>query len=223
MMRGFTIACVLLLAACGSGRNEVMDRALEDLTEDLLGGDAAEEAPAQALGRADVEAADRPAILGRLMGDNSSTLLFRAAVNGPYDTYLSKLGQTIVLHGHLVTGTRGLGFDLLSVAVSRGDPVVYPMPLSRWPQSVNRTYEFPDFSAQGRMETYRCSFEQGDASSVTILGRVHSGVEVSEVCVGDDRSFENLHLVEPGSGLIWRSIQWTGPEVALIDLQVAVR
>ncbi|WP_424932800.1 YjbF family lipoprotein [Amaricoccus macauensis] len=223
MMKGLAIACVFALAACGSGRNLVMERALEDLTEDILGGDAADDAPARALGRAEIEAANRPAILARLVGDSSVTVLYQATANGPYDSYISELGQTLVLHGHLVTGTRGLGYDLLSVATSRNDPVVRPTPLSNWPQTVNRTYEFPAFSAQGRMETYRCIFELGDASEAVILGRRHTGIEVSETCSGPDGTFENLHLVDPGSGLIWRSLQWTGPDVALIDLQIVAR
>ena len=48
----------------------------------------------------------------------------------------------------------------------------------------------------------------------------HVGIEFSETCIGPAGTFENLHLADAGSGFVWRSLQWTGPQMDLIDLQV---
>ena len=55
---------------------------------------------------------------------------------------------------------------------------------------------------------------------MVILQRRHVGVEFSETCVGPAGTFENLHLADAGTGFVWRSLQWTGPQMDLIDLQV---
>ena len=58
-----------------------------------------------------------------------------------------------------MTGTRGLGTDLLSGWSSAPDPLATPIPPERWPGRVQRVYEFPAEGPQGRIETYDCRFE----------------------------------------------------------------
>ena len=41
----------------------------------------------------------------------------------------------------------------------------------------------------------------------------------SETCTGPSGSFENLHFAD-SSGAVWRRLQWVGPKMDLIDVQV---
>jgi hypothetical protein len=170
--------------------------------------------------RADIESADVAAIWARLESDATPTLMYATAQNGPYVTYLSPFRQSITVAGSQVTATRGLGWDLLSAWSSPGDPLATPTPPARWPAGVERSYEFPADGPRGLIETYQCRFEPGRPREMVILQRRHVGVEFAEICTGPSGTFENLHFADASTGVVWRSLQWTGPRMELLDLQI---
>jgi hypothetical protein len=218
-----TLALIALaaLAGCGSGGTDpIVGAAMEELSVYWTGEEPAEPTPARPLTRADIEAANTAAIWARLDSDPAPTLMYALARNGPYITYMSQFRQSVTLVGSQVAGTRGLGTDLLSAWSSRGDPLAQPMPPGRWPSAIRRTYEFPADGPLGRIEVYDCRFEMGGTKEMVILQVRHRGVEVSEICSGPAGSFENLHFADSNSGFVWRSLQWIGPTMDLLDLQV---
>ena len=213
-----TLAALGLLAACGSQRDPVLSEAMGALAGMWRTEPAPE--PQRQVTRADIERADVAAILARLETDRRGTVLYAAADDGGFVTYVSPLLQQITLRGAEVTGTRGLGTDLLSGWSSGNDPLVRPTPPSAWPAQVERIYEFPAESPQGRIERYSCTFERGAVSEMVILQVRYSGLEMSETCTGPDGSFENLHFVDPSTGAVRRSLQWIGPKMGHVDMQV---
>jgi hypothetical protein len=213
---------LLTLVACGSGgRDPIVQAAIEEMGGFWAVGrkePAAE--PPRVVTRADIVRADVAAIQARLEGDASPTLLYAASSNGGYVTYVSALRQEITLRGGAqITGTRGLGTDLLSAWSSTPDPLSRPIPPAQWPAQVQRVYELPGEGPQGLVLTFDCSYERGDATEMTILQVRYTGVQISETCSGPTGQFENLHFVD-ASGIVWRSLQWTGPKMALLDLQI---
>ena len=54
---------------------------------------------------------------------------------------------------------------------------------------------------------------------MTILQVRYQGVQITEICTGPSGRFENLHFVD-SSGAVWRSLQWVGPKMDLVDLQI---
>ncbi|MBP7240434.1 YjbF family lipoprotein [Amaricoccus sp.] len=217
------LAPVLLaaLAACSNGQvNPIVDAAVDE----ILPGERAPDQPKtrtpvtrEALTRADVAA-----IRVGLLDHPSRTLLFAASENGGYITYSSVLRQNFTLLGAYITGVRGVGWDLLSAASSRPDPLVTPIPPGQWPAGVKRTYIFPNFTPQGRVEVYDCRFEFGAVQEMVVVEQRHRGVLVTETCTGDYGTFENLHFADVGSGQVWRSLQWVGPQQGIIDLEILV-
>jgi len=225
MRRFASLVALAALAGCSSGgTNPIVEEAWGEVQGFWTDDEAAAPPPGapapRAVTRADIESAGVAAIWGRLASDPTPTLLYATAQNGPYVTYLSPFRQSITLLGTQVTGTRGLGWDLLSAWSSPDDPVARPTPPARWPAAVERTYEFPADGPRGRIETYACRFERGPAREMVILQHRHVGVEFSETCTGPAGSFENLHFADAASGFVWRSLQWTGPKMELLDVQV---
>ena len=209
----------LLLAACSSGGgNRIVKAALEQI---LPGKEA--EAPSGGGGggltRAAVEASGAAMIRARLLSDDGRTILAAASENGGYVTYASRIQQTLTLRGSLVTASRGLGHDLLSVRTFAGDPVVTPTPLADWPDSVLRTYIFPDTGPGGREVGVICRYEVREAREIEIVEVTHRGTQVAEFCTGD-AEFQNLHFVGSETGRVWRSLQWLGPEQGTIDIEI---
>jgi hypothetical protein len=221
MRRILALAALTALSGCGTGGNPIFDAAMQEVSAYLPGrGEPEPAAPARRLTRADLDASNTAAIWARLESDPTPTLMYAVAANGGYVSFMSTFRQTVVLRGSLVTGTRGLGTDLMS-AWSRGlDPVMQATPPARWPAGVERSYEFPAEGPIGRVETFDCRFERGRATEMTILDVRHRGVEFSEICTGPSGGFENLHFADASTGFVWRSLQWTGPTMELLDVQV---
>jgi hypothetical protein len=223
-MRVLAALSLLALAACGSAANNpIIQEGMGELGRlwtRSMGRAPAQPMPARVVTRADIERADVAAIQARLESDARPTLMYAASSNGSYVTYVSALRQQITLRGAQITGTRGLGWDLLSAWSETPDPLASPVPPYRWPAGVRRVYQFPGDGPQGRIEAYDCHFElPGAPAEMTIMQVRYRGVQIPEICVGATERFENLHFVD-SSGAVWRSLQWTGPRMALLDLQV---
>jgi hypothetical protein len=216
----------LPLAACGSGGvNPIVKRALADINplERLGGRDEPAEGsgkPAPRLTRAAVNKSGAAMIRARLIAEDNRSVLLGATQNGGYVTYISQLGQSITLRGSQVTATRGLGFDLLSATSTGRDPVAYPTPPAAWPAGLTRQFELPGEGPRGRLLTFECRFERGEARAIEIVEVTHQGIEFSEYCSDGEIEFENLHLADARTGFVWRSIQWTGPDLGSIDIEV---
>lgn len=224
MRRSLIAGLALILAGCSNGQFNPIVNAV--VTE-VLPGEAAPDqgsgaAPTAAESRASIQRADVATIRARLLNDPAPTFLFAASENGGYVTYASSIRQTLTLRGSQITASRGLGWDLLSATSSRPDPLVTPMRPGTWPAQVQRSYEFPAFAPQGRIETFDCRFEYGEAQDVVILGVLHRGVAITETCANDRTNFENLHLADVDTGFVWRSIQWLGPQQGLVDVEIVL-
>jgi len=219
------LAAATLALALGGCANGEFNPIVEAAVNEILPGERAPgegEAPAAAgpVTREQITRADVATIRARLVGDQRPTFLFAASDNGGYVTFASSIRQTLTLRGSWITASRGLGWDLLSATSSRPDPLVTPIPPGSWPAMVRRSYEFHAFAPQGRIESFECRYELGAVRDVVILQRLHRGVEIAETCVGETRSFENLHFADAATGFVWRSLQWLGPQQGLIDLEL---
>lgn len=213
------LAALLLgsLAGCtDEGLNPIVSKAIDEVNPFH----ASAPKPGTKVTRAQIEKSDVATIRARLVADKSPTYLVAAANNGGYITYASGLRQLVVMRNSQVTGTRGLGYDLLSAISSPNDPLATPTPLSRWPEGVMRSYEFPASAPRGRVETFQCRFERGAAKEMEILEVKHRGVEVSEYCEGPSGSFEQLHFADAQTGFVWRTLTWVGPKQGLIDIEI---
>jgi hypothetical protein len=220
MNRWLALISLAALAACGSGgRDPIVQAALEEVGGFWGREDRAPEAPPRVVTRADIERADVAAIQARLASDPSPTLMYAAASNGGYVTYSSALQQQITLRGARITGTRGLGTDLLSAWTETPDPLASQTPPASWPARVRRLYELPAEGPKGEVVAFDCYFEPAEPAEMTILQVRYQGVQIPEICAGPSGRFENLHFVD-SSGAVWRSLQWVGPKMPLIDMQV---
>ena len=213
-----TLLLTLLAGCTDEGMNPIVEKAFEEVNPFST----ASAAKGPTITRAAVDKADVATIRARLVSDKSPTYLVAAALNNGYVTYASGLRQIIVMRGSQVTGSRGLGYDLLSAKSGPVDPLATPMPLSQWPAHVQRSYEFPDYGALGRIETFDCRFERGEVTDMVILDQKHRGTQVSEYCDGPSGSFEQLHFADISTGFVWRTLSWLGPRQGLVDIEVVL-
>ncbi len=214
------LLALLALAACGTEQSPAA-RLLGQALDDADGAGAAASAGApRDLTRAQVDALGVALIRIRLLGEEARPVMSGAAVNGGFVEYVSRFQQMVVLKGSLVTATRGLGWDLISLAPGADDPVADPRPPAAWPAGVRRTYRFAGPGPGGRTVTVDCRYVPGDVRTIGIVEVTHRVRRIEEVCAGDGVAFSNVHLADTATGRVWSSVQWTGPDQGRMALTV---
>ena len=192
--------------------NRIAAAAMDSIRDQFFSDDTGGGTAAPVLAREAVEASGVAMIRASLVGEDVTSVLRAASDNGGYVTYASRINQTLTLRGSLITASRGLGHDLLSVEPDARDPLVVATPLEEWPESIGRVYRFPDFSPEGRAVAVTCRYVPEQEMEISILGDPYVGRQVREICAGPDAAFENLVFAEAETGFVWLSRQWLGPE-----------
>jgi hypothetical protein len=172
------------------------------------------------LTREKIEAFGLALIRGRIEGEDISNLLTGTAVNDQYVTYVSSFRQNITMLGGLVTGTRGMGGDLLAVRADVNDPVAHATPTADWPSTLTRDYRFPGVGPAGKTVSVTCNLTRTADTTVTIVEVTYEVTPFTETCTGDGVEFTNTYLAQPDSGQIWQSLQWIGDKVGYVNIDV---
>lgn len=223
-LRGLSAAMLaVVLIGCSSGGSKTPTTLFLERFAERFRGDNDEAAKGPGgpkLTRALVEQSGGSLVYIRLPGDKGRTLMNAASVHDGYVTFISRFGQSVTMLGSRITGSRGLGFDLLSVATTADDPLVRPVPPANWPKRLTRSYTFPGEGPAGKTLRVKCGYAPGGETSVEIVERVHEGILMVEACQGDGVEFQNFHLADKTTGFVWKSQQWLGPRQGSIELEV---
>ena len=209
-LRDTALALLVCLAGCSSSGPDVVVSAI---TGGLTSGGTGREADdlASNITRAEIDRLGVAMIRTRMADASDPNLLVALRRNGPQVLYVLRADRRLILHGGLIQSTEGFGDNLEPVVVSPTDPVAYPRPLTDWPDRVVRVYTL-SARGPGTPVTVACDFRRGASGSLVIVGRLHQIVEIEETCSGPDVAFTNRHQVDPATGDIWASLQWTGPQ-----------
>ncbi|MCL5777809.1 YjbF family lipoprotein [Limibaculum sp. FT325] len=215
----------LFAAACSSGDETAAPyRDYAGLVANSLGiGRAAAPAPLEMpTGAMPVEVlAQSPGPMIALTVAGAQRIVLSAAPDAG-DEFLNFQDQNrrgLRLRGGAVAGTYGFGQDLLAVRYQREDPVAHPLPLEEWPGQVDREYQYRLRDLANFSITVTCVFDRVVRENIDVIER-HETVRIVETCTNSRRSFENTYWVEPLTGVIRRSQQWTGPEIRPVIIEL---
>ena len=216
----FAISALLALGACSSsGTSPVVDAIKEVILP------SKPEAPTVTSGgstltRERIEQYGLALIRARIEGEEVSNILTGTALNGRYVTYISSYRQNITMLGTLVTGTRGLGGDLLAVRNDLNDPVATLTPAADWPSTLTRDYRFPGVGPAGKTISVNCRLMPSPETTIAIVEVIYNVTPFTEVCAGDGTQFTNTYHVETDTGQIWRTHQWVGAQRGYLNIEV---
>lgn len=136
-------------------------------------------------------------------------------------TYAAAENRSIVMNGSLIQSTRGFGTNLQAVQTSADDPLMQQLGVQDWPERIERTYLFSGRGVDFEAIVVNCTVAIGEPQTVPVAGEDRTDPVVRENCVTDTgEQFRNTHLLDPQTGKIWGSAQWTGPIQGEISLQV---
>ena len=215
-----TLSAFSFLAACSSGGTSPVVSVIKGVILPPKAEDAPVASAGSVLTREKIEQFGLALIRGRIEGEEISNLLTGTAVNGQYVTYVSSFRQNITMLGSLVTGTRGMGGDLLAVRADQNDPVAYLRPTANWPASLTRDYRFPGVGPAGKTVSVICDLTSATDTTVTIVEVTYDVTPFSEVCSGGGVEFTNTYLAQPDTGQVWQTQQWIGEKVGFVNIDV---
>ena len=201
------LSALSIMTACSSGGTSPVVSVIKGVILPPKAEDLLVTKGTSTLTREKIEKFGLALIRARIEGEEISNLLTGTAVNGQYVTYVSSFRQNITMLGGLITGTRGMGGDLLGVRADLNDPVAYLTPTAEWPSGIKRDYRFPGFGPAGQTVSVNCTLTRGAASTVTIVEVIYEVTPFSEVCGGGGIEFTNTYLAQTDMGQIWQSQQ----------------
>ena len=158
-------------------------------------------------------------IRARVGEDTKGVMLYGRAVNDSYVTFASQLQQTMTLQGSLITASRAIGYDMLSLRTDAGDPVTVLTPPDEWRATISRDYRFTGDTPGGRLISVTCNTRKGPENELTLLDKTFSTTIMEVRCAGDGVRFTNYHMVQ-ADGQILTSAQWLGPDQGMVEIDI---
>lgn len=220
-MRGATLglACLATIAGCTNAPDRQVTAGTigTSIKEAVLSRKAPEAPDAQQVA-ADIAkalaATDAPLILLTVPKRKQVTVMQELEENRGYDTYGTADRRSIVLRGGMLTGTRGLGHDVMSSDVA----AVRALVSGRRAGAARRVMRYLDGEDLTVARVWQCEVRVGDSSRATLAQRQADVTEVSETCTGDGPGFTNTYQVGD-KGRILTSRQWHSPPVGYLSIR----
>ncbi|MBY6155024.1 YjbF family lipoprotein [Vannielia litorea] len=155
-----------------------------------------------------------------LLRDNTQlAALGEQETRGPWRTYLTTEGQTLVLRRGMLAETRGVGFDLMSSEITQSTALV----TSRRAGQAVRVMRWLNGENDEVPTRFDCRISRDKAEPIqTATAGTVGAVRMVEICRGGGQTFTNIYQVA-GDGTIWNSRQWMGPEIGYIAIQLLRR
>jgi len=171
--------------------------------------------------RAAIEEADLAAIV--VTGEKYGISVVAAAIQmrDGRIVYNANDNRGVTLQGGLVYTTLGFGENLQAVEVAADDPLVTRPKPEDWPARVTRTLRIAGTGPAYTALAVTCDIRRGVAETLDIVQARRETVAMTEICETENgERFANQHFVDPVSGEVWRSLQWTGPDQGYILVDV---
>jgi hypothetical protein len=217
------LAGVLVLAGCGSSdTNLEMTNIVKGLGKRFFTKDTSAEGQKAVLQitRAQVDAFPQPLLRVRLEGTGAMSTMVEVDRKGSNSTYMTGDGVALIFRGGILTGTRGLGQDLMGLeavdihtAVRQGE--------------TRRNYRYLDGEERLKTVSLSCSVTRAPYGPLVILERSYQVEKITERCHSlpdtgspDAVSFENSYWVESGTGQIRLSHQYVSPKFGHAEIEV---
>ncbi len=210
---GLLAASLVALAACGSETSEAAG-IIKSIPAQIKARRAGpQKVSPQQLAQA-FAATDKPLALFELNQTGAQFLMLEIERNGPHQTFGSSNRQAVTFRGGMITGTRGLGGDLMSVEEDSLLSVVR----SRTNGVATYVQRFQTQEYVTDTQTFNCAVVRtGDA--VVSIGEVSTpGALMTANCEGSDVKFSNTYIVDH-SGYIISSKQWISSTLQYLTVQ----
>ncbi len=209
-MRGVALglACLSVVAGCSNAPDNQVTAST--IAKSIFKGRKSASAPSAQQIAADVTkalaATDAPLILLTIPERQAVTVMQKLEQNQGDETYGTGDRRSITLRGGMLSGTRGLGNDIMSSDID----AVRALVSARKTGTAKRVMRYLDGEELTVSEVQTCK--------VSVTRSDPAITHVSEACAGDGSAFTNTYKVTAG-GQITQSRQWHSPAVQYLTIQ----
>lgn len=202
------LACLTLITGCSNAPDNQVTAGT--IAKSIFKGRKAAPAPSADQIAADVTkalaATDAPLILLAIPERQAVTVMQKLEQNQGYETYGTADRRSITLLGGMLTGTRGLGNDIMSSDIS----AVRALVTSRKAGTGRRVMRYLDGEDLTISDISICT--------VSVAGSDAGTTHMREACKGDSVDFDNTYQVA-ADGQIIQSRQWHSPLIEYMVIQ----
>lgn len=151
-----------------------------------------------------------PVIMANIPVMGGTAILGGIGESNGVRTYATPSEQQMMLRGGVLTGTRGLGRDLMSADTAAAGALIRAARAGTAP----RVQRYLDGDWRERPLNLTCEIRPQGAIAAGGI----SGTRVTETCTGGGAKIENSYVV--AGGQIVASRQWLGPDMGYAEIQV---
>ncbi len=210
------LACVTALGACSNARDSQVTPF--SIAKSALTSQKQPSMPSAAQISNDVTkalaATDASLILLTVPNRKAVTVMQQLEQNGGYATYGTGDRRSVTLRGGMMTGTRGLGNDLMSSDVGP----VRALVAARRSGTAQREMRYLDGEDLTQIGLFTCSVQVGAQERLRTGENETSVTDVTETCDGTTENFTNTYKVAQ-TGHIIQSRQWHSPLNEYLSIQ----
>lgn len=214
------LAAALALSGCGNDSAFNSDvSAVKGSFKSLLPGSGKTKGPqpAQLSGQAIaavLQSIPKPISVVTFEDEQAAGVVSLIETNGAYRTYGNSARQAMIFAGGLLTGTRGLGEDLMSSNIAQSKALIS----ARRAGQTTRVNRYLDGDATTVEMRFACAVSVGESKSVA-LGHVRgTGRVVTEACTSGETDISNTYVVDQAGRILW-SRQWIGSGRGYVTVQ----
>lgn len=202
MKRAFAFAALALLIGCGDAPETSLAILGKAATSQLRAKPAVRSTPENVRSaiRAAGDKVPSPVLMAQIVNRQTAAPLLPIAVNSDVSTWSTPDGVTLNFRKGLLSGSRGLGFDLMSA-----DTAPSRRALANRGGRVVRTHRYLDGEDQIFARSFMCQI-------------VVVGTKATEMCRADGLEFENTYQLT-SDGRIKSSRQWISPQLGYIQIE----
>jgi hypothetical protein len=203
------LSSILLLASCGSETQSPARLAIQSIGSLMQGrNDAAPQGPDQLLTRDVIDRVVVPYAMVGIERRGAYASMTLAGSNGRNESWVTSDGAGIYLRNGLLTGTKGLGADLLTADLGNLEGN-----LDASSGAHQRVHRMLDGEGRIVITRYSCQSRAAGPETIEIIGKAYATQLVVEECSGTDGAFENRYWIGRADGVMWKSRQWVSDKV----------
>jgi hypothetical protein len=165
--------------------------------------------PRTGLTRAALEARGQPLLYASVPEMGTAALLGLSGRNGDVVTWRTPDNVSLSFAEGVLTATRGLGPDLMT-AETEGTRALLAGRGAADDHVLRHSYL--DGENRRQIRDYQCRSSGREPETITIAGTRHAVTRVAETCRADGLEFTNTYW-RGADGVIWKSLQWIGPDI----------
>ena len=133
--------------------------------------------------------------------------------------FSSGSGQSLSITGALVTKTKGINVELISVETEHNSPLIKNTLITKWPNKSSRTYMFSNPYFKTKSITFICERGKAVQEKIKISYKELILFKIKEQCKSNMINFINKYWIN-NSGEIKKSVQWVSPDNIYLDINV---